>query len=80
LLDGKDELLLKCDQTNSTYLCKIHTSKEVENLGFHQKRLSKGWYQFMTEHKPQPGDILRFELSSHPWKLGVKIQRPRSRH
>jgi hypothetical protein len=80
LFDGKDQLLLECDQTNSTYLCKMNSSKEVDNLGFHQKSLSKGWYQFMTEHKPQPGDILRFELSSHPWKLDVKIERQRSRH
>ncbi|WJX73179.1 hypothetical protein P8452_56989 [Trifolium repens] len=81
LLDGKDKLLLRCDETDSTYVCKVNSSKEVDNLGFYQKSLSKGWYQFLTQHKPQPGDILRFELSSHPWKLDVTIERrPRSRH
>ncbi|WJX28331.1 hypothetical protein P8452_17068 [Trifolium repens] len=73
VLANPKHVMLSCTETNFKYKCKIRSSDEPDNQGFYDKLLTTGWYEFMSTHSPQSGDILQFELYNKPCKLKVRI-------
>jgi hypothetical protein len=68
-------MLLKCEETGFSYMCKVESSKKADEHGVFLKRIGEGWYKFRDEHKLKVGDNLWFEMSFYPYVLKVWIDR-----
>ncbi|KAK2409927.1 replication protein A 70 kDa DNA-binding subunit C [Trifolium repens] len=74
-LQNQHIMLLKCEETGFSYMCKVESSKKADEHGVFLKRIGEGWYKFRDEHKLKVGDNLWFEMSFYPYVLKVWIDR-----
>ncbi|CAJ2671322.1 unnamed protein product [Trifolium pratense] len=57
------------------YRCPIHTSERSQNMGAIEKFIGDGWYAYMLNQRPRPGDTLIFQLFPDTFELFVTLQR-----
>ncbi|KAK2379071.1 hypothetical protein QL285_066910 [Trifolium repens] len=74
-LQNQYKMLLKCEDTGFSYMCKLESSKQPDEHGIFLKRIGEGWYKFKDQHHLRVGDNLRFEMSFYPYVLKVWIER-----
>jgi hypothetical protein len=74
-LQNQCKMLLKCEETGFSYMCKIESSKQPDENGIFLKRIGEGWCKFKDQHNLRVGDNMRFEMSFYPYVLKVWIER-----
>ncbi|XP_045805407.1 uncharacterized protein LOC123898483 isoform X1 [Trifolium pratense] len=57
------------------YRCPIHTSEISQNMGAIEKFIGDGWYAYMLNQRPRPGDTFLFQLFPDTFELFVTLQR-----